>query len=317
MEEEVAKTGHRSLLFRVKRKISHTLGSFIVTSYRTLRAQPFLMDTGNRKSRELYQKTVHTLSDVQGRAVESLERDGIFITSTTELFGDDARLEQIRETVTKEFAKAELGRNKKFLVYLWNNRPTFDVESPVVKLGLSPSILEIGNAYLNLFVRFVFYSVNKTVVLKHDEEAAGSQRWHRDPPLGDERILKVFLYLTDVDETSGPFMYVKGSHRSGRLGHFFRTKQPYGIYPDAGTVEAEPQLLKEIIACTGKAGTVVFCDTTGLHKGGFSTKKERDMVTLEYVSPASLQKPSWILPAGYHNHIKKLSLLERQALGYV
>ncbi len=41
-------------------------------------------------------------------------------------------------------------------------------------------------------------------------------RFHRDPD--DWRFLKLFCYLTDVDESSGPHLYVEGSHRtSGRI----------------------------------------------------------------------------------------------------
>ena len=42
-----------------------------------------------------------------------------------------------------------------------------------------------------------------------------SQRWHRD--FDDSHLLKVFLYLVDVDEQTGPFEFVAGSAR-GRYG---------------------------------------------------------------------------------------------------
>ena len=35
----------------------------------------------------------------------------------------------------------------------------------------------------------------------------------------------------------------------------------------------------DIRVCTGRAGTVVFCDTTTLHRGGYATKSERTMFT--------------------------------------
>ena len=40
-----------------------------------------------------------------------------------------------------------------------------------------------------------------------------SQRWHRD--YNDERLVKVFIYLTDVDEDTGPLEYVPGSTLGG------------------------------------------------------------------------------------------------------
>ena len=43
-----------------------------------------------------------------------------------------------------------------------------------------------------------------------------TQAFHRDPD--DWRFLKLFVYLTDVDDGTGPHVYVSGSHKtSGRL----------------------------------------------------------------------------------------------------
>ena len=37
----------------------------------------------------------------------------------------------------------------------------------------------------------------------------------------------------------------------------------------------------------GKAGTMIFCDTAGIHRGGYATKNERIMFTAGYRTPAS------------------------------
>ena len=60
----------------------------------------------------------------------------------------------------------------------------------------------------------VWYSVPQPAAA----ERISSQRWHRD--YNDKHLLKVFLYLVDVDEDMGPFQYVAGS-------------QPGGPYADA------------------------------------------------------------------------------------
>ena len=39
---------------------------------------------------------------------------------------------------------------------------------------------------------------------------------------------------------------------------------------------------------TGPAGTLLFCNTAGFHRGGFSTTKPRVLATATYSSPASL-----------------------------
>ena len=39
---------------------------------------------------------------------------------------------------------------------------------------------------------------------------------------------------------------------------------------------------------TGPEGTLIFCNTAGFHRGGFSTTKPRVLATATYSSPASL-----------------------------
>src|SRR3989344_7311219 len=222
MEEEIKIERKKTLYSRIRRKFRHTVVAFFIDAYRTLRAQPFFVNAINRESKDLYKKTAKVFTPIQKKVVEAMNRDGIFITSLAEL-GLEENLKPLQDFTQKEFEAAEIGRSKKFLFYLWNNAPIIDLKNPVVKFGLSPTLIEIGNVYLELLGRFVFYSVNKTVIVK-DAEAQGSQHWHRDPPLGDEKIFKFFLYLNDVKEDSGPFMYIKGSQRAGRFGKIFGTK---------------------------------------------------------------------------------------------
>lgn len=107
-----------------------------------------------------------------------------------------------------------------------------------------------------------------------------SQRWHRDPE--DRSIVKTFLYLRDVDETNGPFCYVPRTHKP----RVFRPKIGRLNYPDDGVIEKKfPPNLRQV--CTGKAGTLIFCDTTGFHKGGHPTAGARLLFNAVYTSNAS------------------------------
>ncbi len=40
----------------------------------------------------------------------------------------------------------------------------------------------------------------------------------------------------------------------------------------------------QILRCTGPAGTVILCDSSGFHKGGRCTRKGRFLLTATYVS---------------------------------
>ena len=113
-----------------------------------------------------------------------------------------------------------------------------------------------------------------------------SQRWHRD--FNDKHLLKAFLYLVDVDEGTGPFEYVPGSAPGGRYADAWPWRPLGENYPPDG--ELEERIPAEAIKTfTGPKGTLLFCNTSGFHRGGFATAKPRVLATVTYSSPASLK----------------------------
>ncbi|WP_332818463.1 phytanoyl-CoA dioxygenase family protein [Sphingopyxis sp.] len=82
------------------------------------------------------------------------------------------------------------------------------------------------------------------------------EMFHRD--VDDLRFAKLFVYLTDVTSTSGPHMFVKGSHRSEKLSERIR-------YSDDSVEENFPK--QDILKLTGSAGTMFLENTFGLHRG--------------------------------------------------
>src|SRR5690606_34863119 len=74
----------------------------------------------------------------------------------------------------------------------------------------------IGTHYMNLVPRFVGASIWHNRVVPAENARLYSQQWHRD--YNDQLIMKMFIYLNDVDEGTGPFEYLKGSHKMGPLG---------------------------------------------------------------------------------------------------
>ena len=127
----------------------------------------------------------------------------------------------------------------------------------------------------------VWYSVPQPAAA----ERISSQRWHRD--YNDKHLLKVFLYLVDVDESMGPFQYVAGSQPGGPYADAWAW-QPLGQnYPTEEELEARVPATA-VQTFTGPAGTLVFCNTAGFHRGGFSTTNPRVLATATYSSPASL-----------------------------
>ena len=177
------------------------------------------------------------------------------------------------------------GRTKVFLTHFWKLKPPIDIENPFVRFALEERILGVVNSYLGMHGNLYYLTLAKTRPMSMGADAVSSQRWHRDPE--DRRQCKVFLYLTDVGAQQGPFTYVKKSTRGNAYGALCRQKPPIGFYPDDGHVEKAVKR-EDIFEAMGKAGTIIFAETTGLHRGGYAISGERVMFTAGYRSRASV-----------------------------
>ena len=108
--------------------------------------------------------------------------------------------------------------------------------------------------------------------------ARQSQLWHRDPAPEGRFILKVFTYLTDVDEGSGPLVYAAGTHLKGDL-----REQPAFLYKDGQTPRSDDEQMAQVVPPSswvtgvGPKATIIFADTRGFHKGGLAREHERSL----------------------------------------
>jgi hypothetical protein len=169
---------------------------------------------------------------------------------------------------------------------------TFSIDSPLLQLALQPAILNIVNGYFGVMARLFHLDVWKTIPLSHHRPLTGSQRWHRDPE--DLKLVKVFFYLTDVDETAGPLHYIKYSRVGDRYGDLWPQKLPYGSVAPADEVEVKTPR-SDWVVCAAPAGTFIFADTTGLHMGGRASEGERIFATWGFASPGTVWPRSFRL----------------------
>ena len=89
-----------------------------------------------------------------------------------------------------------------------------------------------------------------------DGEARHAELFHRD--VDDWRFVKLFCYLTDVDEDAGPHVFVPGSHRINRLTSIRRYSESE-IHAAFGA-DCEKRFV-------GPAGTAFLENTYGFHRG--------------------------------------------------
>lgn len=313
-------------LFAIKDNPKHPL---YWTYHRLRNYQPVWYYALNREARSFWQRKRSPLDEYQKRVVQDIEKDGIAFAPISDFFGGSvfADLEEFAQelfnqpeikekTNSRRLAilnRASSNIHKDFFLYALGggiqDRPILDLENPLLKFVLDEKIIAMAAAYLKLAPRFNSFALLRTLTVPPDYERTYSQRWHRD--LDDKKMLKVFIYLNDVDEGGGPFTYVKESHLGGRWRGVAPQLPPMGRYPKEGEVEAA--IPKEYYhAALGKAGTLIFADTSGLHRGGFCLKKDRLHFVGSYTSWASVLPVSFTLKPNFDK--QKLSPLGQYAL---
>jgi hypothetical protein len=249
----------------------------------------------NAESRRLYlqQRAAMAPRPIEAQLIDDLKRDGVAMVAVDDLlpeprfreiqaWGDRllerqdvvAKVEAIRAGKCPDRAKSD----KFYVVRPLGDVPVFDMRDAVVQVSLSDPILRIVTGYLALLSRLPVMDLWYNIATGGPSQY--SQRWHRDPD--DRKILKTFLYLHDVGDQHGPFCFIPGTHHPGP----FAQKIARLNYPDNDAVERRfPEGSRRV--CTGKAGTLVFCDTTGLHKGGQVLEGTRFVFTGVYQSSAA------------------------------
>ena len=83
-----------------------------------------------------------------------------------------------------------------------------------------------------------------------------AELFHRD--VDDLRFIKLFVYLTDVDDSTGPHVFVEGSHRIDRLTEIRRYTDDEIMAAFGGAA---------VRSFKGPAGTAFLEDTYGMHRG--------------------------------------------------
>ena len=278
--------------------IKHGLRKLIEVYFKIHFSWPVWWYVINRKPRALFAANRPILNTVQKRIVGDLNEQGIAITSLQELFPKQpnllSELQAYADTLNKRKEDEDVSLVKPFLRYLWDKTPTLTLANPFHRLVLDPKIIDVANSYIGMFTNFYILMLNVTVPVGHDAKTIISQRWHRDHE--DKKLCKLFLYLNDVDEQAGPFIYVPYSKYETKWGTIFPQQVPKGVYPRDGEVE---KIIPagEIKKMTGMAGTLLWCDTSGLHKGGHAFSKERLMLTAGYRTRASAS-PDKIIKTG-------------------
>jgi hypothetical protein len=124
-----------------------------------------------------------------------------------------------------EARDAQKEKHKAFWVRLLDDSMVdgaFDCDNVFVRFALQPAVIGVLASRLGELPRLT--DVLLTYSTPSDEALAYSQLWHRD--YDDVRTIKLFAYLTDVNELAdGPFTFLPGP-ASDRVGFALRSHLP-------------------------------------------------------------------------------------------
>jgi hypothetical protein len=250
----------------------------------------------NRSSRRLFAHDHPQLDEVQRRIVSEVDAEGFSLLPFSELFPEGAawqELEAMRDRFVAETEsdlaaggeKVRVREGKEFVVRLHSYGVDVGLEDPWFRTCASRRMLDIANASLRMWSKLEYVDVWYSVPQPAEASRISSQRWHRD--YNDKHLLKAFLYLVDVDEDMGPFQYVPGSQPGGRYADDWRWEPLGQNYPTEEELEARIPS-SAVHTFVGPKASLLFCNTAGFHRGGFSISKPRVLATVTYSSPASL-----------------------------
>jgi hypothetical protein len=250
----------------------------------------------NRSARRRYSHGPPALDSVQQGIVDRLREDGYAVLPLADLLPDawsglEPAAQRFIDDTEAELAKEQSGgesslrrrEGKEFVVRKYAYDVHLGLDDPWLRLGLDKRMLDIANTYLGMWSKLEYVDVWYTPPVA-DGDRRSSQRWHRD--FNDRHLLKAFLYLTDVDADGGPFEYVPRSAPGSELAHLWPWRPLGDNYPPESDLEAK--ISGRAVSFTAPKGTLIFCNTSGFHRGGFAVGKPRVLATVTYSSPASL-----------------------------
>ncbi|AFY96784.1 hypothetical protein [Chamaesiphon minutus] len=228
--------------------------------------------------RDRHQEHLPKLEASELAIVEQLEQEGICITSLEVLaIPDSQKLLDAAEPITKELAQLSRSHSHAGKHTLMANADLLLKHPEILEWGLSKRILKIVECYLGLPVGYGGLSFYYSVA---DGRDAGPRIWHRDKE--DWRMIKVAVYLNDVDESGGPYQCVTSVKNRWLLETLPRYK---------GLTHSEMQQMLNntstnwFVSCVGKAGTVIFTDTSRYyHRGKPPIHTDRSAIFFHYFS---------------------------------
>ena len=233
----------------------------------------------HQRALEKHKPDLPKLTATQADIVAGLERNGVHVTT----------LAALAMRGTDEMFEAACGLADSYAERLGagslNGKTTIQADAAellrnpsIFRWGVNDGMLQIAEAYLGLPVGYDGLNLFYTVA---DGREVAARKWHRD--CEDRRMLKVAVYLNDVDEAGGPFQVLHRDVAGSRSTRPF----DYRVLTQKKLEQslADPLREGDVTTCVGPAGTVVFADTARFyHRGKPAVSRDRRAIFYNYMT---------------------------------
>lgn len=137
----------------------------------------------------------------------------------------------------------------------------------------SKPIVSLVKNYLNTdkFSISAQFFISTPVKINDQEKYGNAQFFHWDNDFS--KFLKLYIYLTDVDDDSGPHIYIPKTHKKKKLKsilpRLYDDNLIYNLYETKKKYE-------------GKTGSIFFTDGYGIHKGEMPKTNSRIIINVHF-----------------------------------
>jgi len=221
---------------------------------------------------ERYRSHLPTLPPAESALVEALDQHGVAVTSLDQLRlpGTEAIKHGALRWVDALARRPAEGTSELFLTHA-----ELVDDLSVWRWGLSHRLLDLAERHIGLPVTYHGAFANRALA---DGRTVGTRQWHRD--IEDRRMLKILVWLNDVEADGGPFTYIPAD-ASDRIARELRYA---GGYVDDETI-LRLAGAESVRTATGPQWTAVVVDTARVfHRGMPPTGRDRYAMTFTWTS---------------------------------
>jgi hypothetical protein len=265
---------HRAFHFGVNKflQVPANLGGRIVA----LPPVAARLEARHEQAKRKFAPHLPPLGNADQAILDGLRTDGVFVTSLAELGipGTEQFLEQA-DAVERQHLPLQRSFQAGSVPIMRHPR--------IFQWGLHDRLLDIAENYLGVPVGYDGINIFFTAA---DGRESGVRLWHRDSE--DRQMLKIAVYIHDVDEGNGPFQVLKR-----RIPRYDRpTGGTFPVLTQRALEDALPGFDsdRDIVTCVGKRGTVVFSDTALFyHRGMPAVTHDRYAIFFNYINRVPLR----------------------------